>query len=584
MLHSPIRVTRDKVVSSEGAVAAGHKLEAEAGARILEQGGNAVDAAVAAAFAAAVVEPNNSGLGGNGFLGIYMAQSGHTTVIDWAPRAPSGATEDLYELEEGSSDFYEFARVKERANRIGHKAAELPGTTVSLCQAHERYGTLDLKTVLQPAIELAAEGIPVSWRLSLVTAVNLADLRRFPATAEIYLRDGLPLREGNPWTPGDTLVQKDMARTMERIGAEGYKVMYQGDIADITVAHMAENGGIWTREDLAGYGPLVGDPFNERRYTYRGYEYITCGHTVLPEALNILECFDLGSLGRDDVTYWHLIIEAMRRAWTDNLHYMGDPRREDVPAEGMVSKAYTQSMAERIDLHRASQDVKPGDPWPFQDQKPKPNSPVSQGAVMGPGVPEHTTNVVAIDGDGNMVTMLTSLATSFGSMVTIPGTGILLGNGMLAFNPVPGTLNSIQPGRQPFKNPTSVLLFKEGEPFATIAAAGGRRISGASLHIMVNLIDVRMGIQDALDAIRLHCERGPVWMDSRMPEKLVSALRAMGHNIVLVEENPNRANFARPVGALIDPITKKLHCGGDSLRSTGVAGLQEGGGKDDRRN
>jgi len=573
MLHSAIRVTRDKVVASRGVVAAGHQLEAEAGVRMLEQGGNAVDAAVAAAFAAAVVEPNNSGLGGNGFMGIHVAQSGHTGVIDWAPRVPSGVGEDLYELEEGRGNFYEFPRVKNRANRLGYQAAELPGTTVSLCQAHERYGVLDLKTVLQPAIALAAEGIPVSWRLALVTAANLADLRRFPATAKIYLSDGLPLREGNFYAPGDRLVQKDMARTLERIAAEGYQVMYKGDIGDAMAAHMAENGGIWTREELASYGPLIGDPFNERRYSYRGYAYITCGNTVLPEALNILECFDLGALGRDDVTYWHLIIEAMRRAWTDNLHYMGDPRREGVPAEGLVSKAYAQRMAERIDPHRASQDVQPGDPWPFQNQKPRPGSSAIRGAAVGSGVPEHTTNVVAIDRDGNMVTMLTSLATSFGSMVTIPGTGILLGNGMLAYNPIPGTLNSLQPGRQPFKNPTSVLLFKDGAPFATLAAAGGRRITGASLHIMVNLIDLGMGIQDAIDAIRLHGERGPVYVDARMPDKLVAALRSLGHDVVLVEENASMSNFARPVGALIDLHTKKLHAGGDSLRSTGVAGL-----------
>jgi len=416
----------------------------------------------------------------------------------------------------------------------------------------------------------------VSWRLSLVTAGNLADLRRFPATAEIYLRDGLPLREyhpHSPWGQGDTLVQKDMAWTMERVGTEGHEVMYKGDIADTIADHMAQNGGIWTREDLANYGPLVGDAINDRRYTYRGYEYTTCGNTVLPEALNILECFDLGSYGRDSVTYWHLIIEAMRRAWTDNLHYMGDPRQEGVPAEGMVSKAYAKRMAERIDLHRASQDIKPGDPWQFQDLGLNPDSVVSQGGVKESGVPEHTTNVVTIDGEGNMVTMLTSLSTSFGSMVTIPGTGILLGNGMLAYNPIPGTMNSVRPGRQPFKNPTSVLLLKDGEPFATIAAAGGRRITGALLHIVLNLVDVGMGIQDAVDALRLHCERGPVWVDARMPERLMAALRSMGHDVVAVEESPSWANFARPVGALIDPITKKLHGGGDSLRSTGVAGL-----------
>ena len=303
MRHSRVFVTRDEMVSSDGVVAAGHKLEAEAGARMLKLGGNAVDAAVAAAFVAGVVEPDNGGIGGIGRAAICMAQNGRTTVIDWAPQAPSKATADMYELEAGESGFYELARVKDRANRIGYKAVDIPATAAALRIAHKQYSTLDLKTVVQPAIELAAGGIPVKWRLALVVAANLADLRRFPATAEIFLRDGFPLREETPWSTGDTLVQTDLAKTMERIGSEGCEVMYAGDIGDRIASHIAENGGILTREDIADYQPLIGDPFNEKRFTYHGYEYVTCGHTVLPEALNILECFDLRSYGPDSVIY-----------------------------------------------------------------------------------------------------------------------------------------------------------------------------------------------------------------------------------------------------------------------------------------
>ena len=230
-------------------------------------------------------------------------------------------------------------------------------------------------------------------------------------------------------------------------------------------------------------------------------------------------------------------------------------------------------MAERIDLQRASQHVEPGDMWRFQDRKRNRTSSASRGMIVESGVPEHTTNVVAIDRDGNTVSMQVSLATSFGSMVTVPGTGIVISNGMLAFNPVPGTLNSIEPGKQPFKNPPTVLVLKDGRPFAALAAAGGRRIMGAVLHMMLNLVDFGMGIQEAIDSPRLHCERGPVFVDSRIAEKALASLRAMGHDIVPVEENPHRANFARPVGALIDPTTRLLHAGGDALRSTGVTGL-----------
>jgi gamma-glutamyltranspeptidase/glutathione hydrolase len=360
---------------------------------------------------------------------------------------------------------------------------------------------------------------------------------------------------------------------MERIAKEGCQVMYAGDIGDRIAGHIAESGGILTREDIANYRPWVGDPFNERLFTYRGYEYVTCGHTVLPQALNILECFDLAAYGPDSVTYRHLVAEAMRRAWTDNLHYMGDPRQEGVPADGMLSKAYAAALAEGIDLKRATQHVEPGDMWDFQEGGKGGAAPSSKGSVGQCGAPEHTTNMVAIDRDGNTVSMQISLATSFGSMVTVPGTGILISNGMLAFNPVPGTLNSIAPGKQPFKNPPTVLVLKDGRPFAAIAAAGGRRIMGAALHLMMNLVDFGMGIQEAIDSPRLHCERGPMFADRRISGKLLAELEAMGHHVKPVEENPHRANFARPIGALIDPITGKLSAGGDALRSTGVAGI-----------
>jgi gamma-glutamyltranspeptidase / glutathione hydrolase len=311
-----------------------------------------------------------------------------------------------------------------------------------------------------------------------------------------------------------------------------------------------------------------------RRYSYRGYEYITCGGPVVPAVMNILECFDLPSMGPYDVPYRHLMIEAMRRAWTDNLYYMGDPKYENVPDEGIISKAYGCAQAEQIDLRRAARDVRPGDPWQYQERKPGPDSPLPGGWPRGgPPGGDHTTQVVAIDRDGNMATMMTTLGTWFGSMVSIPGTGIILGNGIQAFDPRPGNPNSIKPGKRCFKLSASILVFKDGKPFAAFAASGGRRITCAVLHELVNVLDFRMGIQDAIESWRLHVEQGPVLIDSRVPEKMSSALESMGHELEPVEEHVESYNFGRAVGALIDPITHKRHGGADPMMSTGVAGI-----------
>jgi gamma-glutamyltranspeptidase/glutathione hydrolase len=569
MLKNKVVITSTEVVAENGVVAAAHELTAEAGVQMLQRGGNAVDAAVAAQFVASVVEPAMCGLGGHGFLALYDAAHQETTVIDWQTKLPRGVREDMFELEEGTAGVFGWRKVKDNVQSLGYLAAETPATVQAMWETHQRYGRLPWPELIESAIPLAEEGIAADTGMARLTAANLADLRRFPATAEIFLRDGLPLRTGNFFTPGDTLVQKDLGRTLRKIAAEGVSAITEGEIPAALEADMVAHGGIITAQDVAECFPRI---YQEPHYSYRDYTYVSGGCPVLVEALNILECFDLGSLEPDHPTYRHLMIEAMRRAWVDSLAHMGDPDSMPVPGEGIRSKDFAQERAATIDLERASGEVLPGDPWQYEPG----GRPNDAGTAARPERSQgggHTTHICAIDGRGNMIAVHTSLGLAFGSKVTVPGAGILLGNGIESFDPEPGTPNSLAPGKRPLLVVPVVLMFREGKPFATMSGAGGRRTLGACLHIMVHLVDFGMELQEAMDVLRLHTELDDVFVDSRMDAKVLSTLEQMGHPLVPVLETPTQPNFGRTSGALVDLVTGKIHGGGDLPRQGAIAGF-----------
>jgi len=569
MLKNLVVITSTEVVAQNGVVAAGHGLTAETGVKVLQRGGNAVDAAVAAQFVANVVEPAACGIGGHGFLAIYDAERQKTDTIDWQTKLPRGVREDMFELEEGTRGVFGWRRVKDNVQSVGYLSAEIPATVQAMWVAHQRHGHLPWRELIEPAIELAEEGIPVDAGLARATAANMADLRRFPATAEIFLRDGVPLQEGNFFVPGDTLVQKDLGCTLRKIAAEGVSAIVEGEIPAALEADMAAHGGIITAQDVAECYPRT---YQEPHHSYRGYAYVSGGCPVLVEALNILECFDLASLGPDHPTYRHLMIEAMRCAWVDCLTYMGDPDFMRVPDEGIRSKAYARERATTIDLKRASSEVPPGDPWRYE-----PGGRPADASTAGP--PDrsqrggHTTRMCVIDRWGNMIAVHTSLGLAFGSKVTVPGTGILLGNGIESFDPEPGKANSLAPGKRPLLTVPVVLMFRKGKPFATMSGAGGRRTLGACLHIMVHLVDFGMMMQEAMEVLRLHTELDDVFVDSRMEAKVLSALEQMGHLLVPVMETPTQPNFGRAVGVLVDQAMGRIHGGGDLPPPGAIAGF-----------
>lgn len=561
--------TRDEITAENAIVAAGHRLEVEAAIGILQRGGNAVDAAVAGAFVAELAEPAMCGIGGHGVMSVYMADTRETTIVDFYDVAPAEATPDMYErLDKRNSDVLGYLQVKGDAQSVGYKSVMVPSQVAGLCAAHERFGTLPLTEVIAPAITLAKEGVPVDSTMMNYITGSAALIRRFPETAAVFLKDGLPLRAGTTSRhPADTVVREDLAQTLRKIASEGPAAFYEGEIAMAIATDMAANGGLLTLTDLSNYEPYI---YPAKPYTYRGYEYVTGGNVTLVEALNILECFDLSSMDPDGALCRHVMIEAMRRAWTDTLMHVGDPRGDQSPWKGLTSKEYAKKRAAEIDLAQASPVVKPGDPWEFEERPPPGTFPQpTEDVGQGNG---HTTKIATVDGHGNIVSLITSLGYPFASKVTVPGTGVLLNNSMHRLDPRPGYLNSIAPGKGMQRLTAAVLVFKDGRPFAALCGSLSIAISGMALHPIVNLIDFGMGIQRAIEFYRFHPTNGRIWLDDRIADTVQRDLAAMGHHLLPLKERFGETHFGNHVGIRIEPATGKIQGGSDPFHANAVGG------------
>ena len=561
---------RDEVIAGNAMVAAGHRLEVEAAISMLHRGGNAVDAAVAGAFVAELAEPAMCGIGGHGVMSVHMAGAGETTIVDFYDVAPAKASPDMYEcLDEQSGDVLGYPPVKGNAQSVGYRSVMVPSQVAGLCAAHERYGSLPLSEVMGPAITLAEEGVPVDRTMLKYIVDSAALLSRYPSTAAVFLKDGMPIQAGeNPWNLGDILVRKELAQTLRRIASEGPDVFYRGEIAQAIAADIAANDGLLTAADLADYEPYI---YLAPRFTYRGYEYVTGGNVTLVETLNILECYDLSSMDPEGTLCKHLMIEAMRRAWTDTLMHVGDPRGDLTPWKGLTSKEYARKRAAEIDFTRASPVVKPGDPWEFEGR----SRPASYPRPIQKVPPEsgNTTKIATVDAHGNIVSLITSLGHPFASKLTVPGTGILLNNSMHRLDPRPGYLNSIAPGKGMQRLTAAVLIFKDGRPFAALCGSLSILISGMALHPIVNLIEFGMGIQQAIEFYRFHPVGERVRLDDRIPDSVQRELAAMGHHLLPQKERFGETHFGNHVGICIGPETGKIQGGGDPFHANTVAGF-----------
>jgi gamma-glutamyltranspeptidase/glutathione hydrolase len=565
MSRSEWIIDRQEALGTQGMVAAKHEIAAEVGASVLEDGGNAIDAAVATAFAVGVVEPFMSGIGGGGLMLVHSAATGDTIALDFGMCAPLAARPDLYTLLPGTSATrFGWRAVEGDANVHGPLAIAVPGTVAGLAAAAERWGTRPLAELLQPAIRLAREGFPVSWHTSLEMAQDAELLARYPSTRAIFTRNGLPLPVFTGLQP-TMLRQPDLARSLEAIARRGAETFYRGELGKTLIEGLRSLGAILTEEDLARYRVRIAAPLWGR---YRACRVATApapsGGPTLLESLHIMDCFDLRASGHNTDRTLHILIEAFRQAFVDRFTYLADPDFVPVPVDALTDPSYARERAQEIGEDARTR-IEPGQPSRLGIEQVFERSLPNYGAGS-------TTHICVVDRWGNAVTLTQTLLSAWGSRIVAPGTGILMNNGMFWFDPEPGRANSIAPGKRPLANMTPTLVFTGGQFLLALGAMGGRRIINAIAQIISNVVDHRMGIQAAISAPRVDCSVQPTAVSSRIPEAVIARLRERGHTLQVVREDFADVPFASPVGILRDK-EGMLHGGANPYYPAMVLGL-----------
>ena len=486
------------------------------GVDILKKGGNAVDAAVAVGFALAVTLPRAGNIGGGGFMMVHMAESGKTVAIDYREMAPAGATGNMYLDAEGNVD-------KKRA-RFSYLSVGVPGTVAGMALALKKYGTMSLAQVMAPAIYLAGNGITVSPQMANALQRRQKRLSRHPATAAIFLH-----ADGSALAGGERLVQRELAGTLRQIAEQGPDAFYRGAIATKIAAAMAANGGLITMEDLGNYSAVERTPVHG---SYRGYDIYSMpppssGGVHLIQLLNILEDYPIAFLGHNTADTIHLMTEAMKLAYADRSHYLGDSDFWKVPVAGLTSKAYAAKLREKISLGYAtpSKNIKPGNPLPYESNE--------------------TTHFSIMDSAGNVVSNTYTLNFSFGTGIVAAGTGVLLNNEMDDFSAKPGVpnayglvggeANAIEPQKRPLSSMTPTIVFRDGKAFFATGSPGGSRIITTTLQIIMNVVDHDMNIAAATAAARIHHQWLPdkLRVEVGISDDTLDLLSARGHEITL---------------------------------------------------
>jgi len=450
----------------------------------------------------------------------------------------------------------------------------VPGSVAGLTLALERFGTMELADVLRPAIALARDGFVPDWYQALTTARFIEELGAFPESARVYLR-GRGIYRPPSLEPGDRARYPDLARSLELIAQDGADAFYRGAIAQAIHDHMRATGGLLTRSDLAAYEARVDAPLWSR---YRDVDLAwsagaTGGVTGL-EILNILEQFPAASVGADTVEGLHVRARAIGRAFADRLALLGDPAEVKVPWERLASKEYAREVATDIRRARTRPSAAPavarGAAAIGSGRRAVVRGPRARHFTAGAAAMDCTTHIGVVDRHRNMVSLTHTAVSLFGSRMVVPGTGILLNNGMLWFDPGTAHPNSVAPRRRVLCNMTPVLGFRRGKPYLTLGAPGGRRIVSAVPQVLATLIDRRATFQAAVETPRLHTEGGDVWIDGRVGDKAIAALRRRGHTVVPREETFATLQFAKPVGIRV--TDKGLEAGLDHLRPAAAAG------------
>ena len=504
--RTPLRV-------KNGIVTSASRLASQAGVDAMQAGGNAVDAAIATAFALAVTWPSAGNIGGGGFM-VYHGEDGDATTFDFREKAPLAATERMFLGLDGN--------VVNNSNHMGALSVGVPGTVAGLWKAHQERGSLPWEQLVAPAIKLAREGIPITYALQSGFLSNKSRFDLYPSSQQKFFK-----ADGSSFELGELWVQEDLAHTLELIQKNGRDGFYKGENAKRLADYMAANGGIITEEDLEIYQPVERAPV---RGTYRGYEIVSVpppssGGVALIQMLNILEGYDLGAMGHNSSAYLHVLTESMRRAYADRAEHLGDPDfNEAMPIARLMDKDYAAKQRATIDMAKA--DI--SDPSKFAE----------------PYESEETTHFSVVDKDGNMVSMTYTLEYGYGSAMVVAGGGYLLNNEMGDFNAMPGVTNArgaigtapnlVAPQKRMLSSMTPTIVAKDGKPVFTAGSPGGKTIINTTMQLILNVIDHGMNIAESVEAGRIHHQ----WLPdvTSIEERAVSAdslklYEALGHPV-----------------------------------------------------
>lgn len=516
---SPIYSLKDRFqpeTAQNGMVASQEAVASRVGVDILKKGGNAVDAAIATGFALAVTLPRAGNLGGGGFMMIHLAESGDTKALDYREMAPAAAFKDMFLGEDGEPD--------NQKSRFSGLAVGVPGTVAGFAEAFEKHGSgkLTWAELVAPAIGLAENGIEVTPDLAASLTASAKRLLQDPATAAIFYKTG-----GLPFVPGETLKQTDLAATLKLIADKGAAGFYTGEVAEKIAQKVTASGGGMTKEDLAGYKPVWRDPVVG---SYHGYEIASMpppssGGVHIVQILNMLQGYPLAEYGPNSADSIHVMAETMRRAYADRSKYLGDPDFVDVPVKGLTDPAYAAELVKSIkmDVATPSEEVKPGDPLPYESNQ--------------------TTHYSVVDKDGNAVSNTYTLNFSYGVGLTADGTGVLLNNELDDFSAKPGvpnaygliggTANAVEGGKRPLSSMSPTLVFKDGKLFLATGSPGGSRIITTTLQIILNVVDHGMNIAEATAAPRIHNQWLPdeIRIEEGLSPDTIRLLEARGHKV-----------------------------------------------------
>ena len=551
------------VPAQHGMVVSVHHEAAQVGVDILKAGGNAVDAAVATGFALAVVYPEAGNIGGGGFMLVRMAD-GKTHFLDYREKAPEAASRNMYLDAQGN--------VIPGASEIGYKSIAVPGSVAGLVYAERKWGKLSLQQVMAPAIRLARDGFVLSW--SDAAALHDSDLNKFAESHRVFQRNG------DYYKSGDVFRQPDLARTLERIAANPDE-FYHGSLAQEFAAAVQKGGGLITASDLAHYEVKEREPV---RGTYRGYEVISApppssGGTVLIEALNILEGYDLARMEDRSAESMHYTLEAFRRAFMDRADFLGDPDFSKIPVAQLLDKKYAAAWRDSIDPVHASVSRELKRPAIFSQLE-------QVAAAQLPAPPpegNHTTHYSVVDTDGNAAAVTTTLNDAFGSHVTADGLGFLLNDEMDDFSSKPGVpnmdgliqgeANAIAPGKRPLSSMTPTIVAHNGKPVLVLGSPGSSKIITTVANVLMGVVDYGMNIQEAVNAPRFHNQWLPdeVNVEKWFSPDTLNVLHRMGYKVQIGLNGGDEPYWSDAECIAIDEKTGMRLGATDGRNSTGKA-------------